>query len=143
VFARFGILYGPGDGIATFNLPDVRGRVIAHVDGTADQLTPAGFGGNPILGAVGGDEVHVLTTPQIPAHNHPTVEVAHSHATFARNRDITGGASTVAQVVNATDNADGLTSAVKTNLTIGNTGGGLAHPNVQPTIILNAQVKLG
>jgi microcystin-dependent protein len=143
VFARFGILYGPGDGIATFNLPDVRGRVIAHVDGAADKLTAAGFGGNPILGAVGGDEMEILTVAQMPAHNHVTTEVAHSHATFARNRDITGGASVVAQVVNATDNADGSTSAVKTNLTINNNGGGLGHPNVQPTIILNAQVKLG
>src|SRR5262252_8056489 len=32
LFAAYGTLYGAGDGLTTFGVPDLRGRVIAHPD---------------------------------------------------------------------------------------------------------------
>src|SRR4051794_36885710 len=74
--ALFAVLltrFGAGDGSTTFNLPDLRGRVIAGVDNmggsAANRLTTAGSGINgAVLGADGGAETHVLTQAQMPAH---------------------------------------------------------------------------
>ena len=62
LFSIIGTIYG-GDGRTTFALPDLRGRV------------PVGSGNGPGLssyrqGAKGGRESVVLTTAQLPSHNH-------------------------------------------------------------------------
>jgi len=62
LFALLGTTYG-GDGITTFGLPDLRGRI------------PAGFGQGPGLsnytqGEIGGKESVTLTIAQMPQHNH-------------------------------------------------------------------------
>jgi len=63
LFNVIGITYGGGDGVTTFTLPDMRGKVsIAAGQGTG--LT------NRVLGAVGGTETHALTLNEIPAHTH-------------------------------------------------------------------------
>ena len=62
LFSLLGTTYG-GDGVTTFNLPDLRGRVAIH----------AGQGpGLPsyALGEQGGVEILTLTPQQIPAHTH-------------------------------------------------------------------------
>ena len=61
LFAVIGTTYGSGNGSTTFNLPDLRGRVIAGEDdmgGTAaNRLTSATSGiTGTTLGAAGGDE---------------------------------------------------------------------------------------
>lgn len=63
--ALFGALsstYG-GDGVTTFALPDLRGRVPIGT-GTGPGLTPRA------LGDVVGDELVTLTTDNLPAHDH-------------------------------------------------------------------------
>jgi microcystin-dependent protein len=64
LYSLIGIAYG-GDGVKTFQLPDMRGRV------------PVGYGFNPAintapytLGKVGGTEAVALTMNEMPAHNH-------------------------------------------------------------------------
>ena len=62
LFALIGTTYG-GDGLETFNLPDLRGRV------------PIGFGQGPGLssypaGTQVGSEYVTVTVEQCPAHNH-------------------------------------------------------------------------
>ena len=57
LFNLIGTTYG-GDGQETFNLPDLQGRVAAHV------------GGSLTLGESGGVETVTLTTQQMPVHNH-------------------------------------------------------------------------
>jgi microcystin-dependent protein len=59
LFAVIGSIYGPGDGSTTFNLPDLRGRMILGVSGSHG------------LGTTGGAE-----TAAGPAHTHPG---SHSH----------------------------------------------------------------
>lgn len=60
LFAVIGTTYGSGNGTTTFNLPDLRGRVVAGKDtttGSANRLTTANSGiDSKVLGAAGGAE---------------------------------------------------------------------------------------
>lgn len=58
LFSLIGTTYG-GDGITTFNLPDMRGRVPVHISPTYP------------LGLVGGSEQVTLLASNLPAHTHP------------------------------------------------------------------------
>ncbi len=63
LFSLLGTTYG-GDGITTFALPDLRGRVPVNA-GAGPGLTPV------TLGQSAGVEDVTLTTPQVPSHTHP------------------------------------------------------------------------
>jgi microcystin-dependent protein len=60
LFAVLGTTYGAGNGTTTFNLPDLRGRVIIGKDtttGSANRVTTAGSNiDSTVLGATGGAE---------------------------------------------------------------------------------------
>ena len=123
LFAAIGTTYGAGDGSTTFNLPDLRGRVAAGKDdmgGTAaNRITNGGSGiVGTTLGANGGAETHTLTTAQIPNHTHT----------------ILGGDTTPASFTNRAGQGDGNNNY---NWNSGSAGGGAAHNNTQPTLILN------
>jgi len=126
LFAAIGTAYGTGDGSTTFNLPDLRGRVAAGKDdmgGTAaSRLTSPVAGAS--LGASGGSESHTLTIAQLPPHSH-NIEALGSRNTAS------GGADVVAE------QGSGYASGMATQ----QTGSGNAHPNVQPTLILNKIIK--
>lgn len=62
LFSLLGTTYG-GDGLTTFGLPDLRGRVPIHM-GRGPGLSPRA------LGATGGTETATVTTSQLPAHTH-------------------------------------------------------------------------
>ncbi|MGJ5136000.1 MULTISPECIES: phage tail protein [unclassified Bradyrhizobium] len=62
LYTILGTTYG-GDGIQTFNLPDLRGRV------PLGQGTPPG-GATYVLGEVAGEDEHLLITTELPAHSH-------------------------------------------------------------------------
>lgn len=62
LFAKIGNTYG-GDGVTTFALPDLRGRVPICA-GQGAGLAPRDLGGN------GGTESRVLDTGNIPPHAH-------------------------------------------------------------------------
>ena len=70
LFAVIGTIYGNGDGLTTFNLPNLSGRVMR---GTG--LAPY------VLGAVGGADSQTINANQIPAHTHPVsiTDPGHSH----------------------------------------------------------------
>jgi microcystin-dependent protein len=57
LFALLGTFYG-GDGVTTFKLPDLRGRVPMYV------------GNGHVQGESDGLEAVTLTTPELPAHSH-------------------------------------------------------------------------
>ena len=125
LFAIIGTTYGVGDGSTTFNIPDLRGRVIAGQDdmggSSANRLTgqSGGVDGDG-LGNTGGSETHQLTVAQMPSHTHSQ--------TIRADANITGGQN------------PGVDRGITTNQT-GSTGGDQAHNNVQPTIILNYIIK--
>ena len=126
LFSAIGTTYGPGDNSTTFNLPDLRGRVIAGRDdmgGTAAlRVTNSGSNANSgiagtTLGANGGTQTHILTTAQLPTFNmrSTTATSSPAHGDFAP--------ATVADDVNVT------------------VGENYPHLNMQPTIILNYIIK--
>jgi microcystin-dependent protein len=65
LFALLGAQFG-GDGVSTFALPDLRGRVALH-EGQGLGLT------DHTLGEIGGAETVTLTTAQMPNHTHQLV----------------------------------------------------------------------
>lgn len=127
LFADIGTTYGVGDGATTFNVPDLRGRVIAGQDDmggvSADRLTSALNGDT--LGATGGTETHTLVTSEIPAHVHTDTMY------------ISTGGSGSGPLRTATGSGSGST------VTSDSTGGDGAHTNTQPTIILNYMIFAG
>ena len=149
LFAVISTTYGTGDGSTTFNVPDLRGRVVAGQDdmgGTsANRLTnqTGGLNGDT-LGAVGGAETHVLSIDELAAHDHTAdiTDPGHLHTTSA------GASQSVMR-----DEVDGFSPASGANTTgsattgitvdILNTGGNGAHNNVQPTLILNKCIFAG
>ena len=140
-------------------LPDWRGRVGAGKDdlgGTAaNRLTNAVSGiAGTTLGANGGAQSVTLDTTMIPAHSHTgntSTDGNHFHemGSVHTSGSGTGGSGFVAlksgnDAPNGTVDAGATDSAGSHNhtLTINNTGGGLAHPNVQPTITVMYRIKL-
>lgn len=134
LFTALGTIYGSGDGSTTFNLPDMRGRVAAGEDdmgGTAaGRMTTAGSGVNGLaLGATGGAQTHTLDTTQMPAHGH----------NLALKYTTVGGAGSSRNYWTRSA-VDTLFDGTVTN-GASSTGGGGAHNNTQPTIILNYIIK--
>ena len=128
LFGIIGTTYGAGDGSTTFNVPDLRGRVVAGVDnmgGTAaNRLTNTTMSPNGTTrGATGGTQTHTLTGPEsgIQQHNHVI-----PYAVAAGGG---GGFTTGPLVGNANSQNTGPTNATS------------AHLNAQPTIILNYLIK--
>ena len=125
----FGVIstaYGTGDGSSTFNLPDLRGRIAAGMDGmggsAASRLTSTTMSpdGNT-LGATGGTQTHTLITAEMPAHTH----------------SVPGQI----QVGNDLGSAAGYAAGLVNTGTSTSTGGDGAHLNVQPTLALNYMIK--
>jgi microcystin-dependent protein len=127
-----GFTYG-GSG-SSFNLPDLRGRVIAGQDdmgGTsADRLTGLSGGLNgDNLGATGGSETHTLTALELPQHTHTF------SGTVSRDGNSAGSPTEIVM-----DDDSNLTASNVTTANGGNAGD-QPHNNVQPTIILNYIIK--
>ena len=127
LFSAISTTYGTGDGSSTFNLPDLRGRVVAGQDdmggSSADRLTDQTGGLNgDTLGDTGGSETHTLSTAQMPAHTH----------TVAAQQQVSGDSTN--------RGGSGQLGAAAT-ITTSSTGSGSAHNNVQPTIILNYIIR--
>ena len=162
LFARIGGGYGVGDGSTTFNIPDIRGRVISHADQGAGLIGNVIGGG---LNAKGGSEIVYLAASQVPSlpvsggtdwnsqsldHDHgfndaQTVGGFGGGGPFASggpygpgsSPNNTGGANYYANGVGGghghhTHPVSGTAS-----------GGGSWHSNLPPTIVLYAQIKLG
>jgi microcystin-dependent protein len=133
LFSAISTTYGTGDGSTTFNLPDLRGRVVAGQDdmgGTSANRLTSPLNGDT-LGAAGGAEGVTLTTAEIPAHSHSLPE-----GTSGTPIEANPGARFRGGYTNA-----GATSGSSTGT--GSAGSGGAHNNVQPTIILNYIICTG
>ncbi len=105
--AAIGNLWG-GDGITTFAVPNAQRRVMMGSGGSGSATI-----GNAV-GDIGGEETHTLTIGEMPDHNHP------APIATAPGTGIQTGAG-------AQNEETGLTGA---------TGGGGAHNNVQPSMIV-------
>jgi len=143
----FGVVstaYGIGDGSTTFNVPDLRGRVIAGKDDmggvAAARLTSATItGGALALGKVGGEERHQLTTSELASHNHALTDPGHSHVLDRANVGSAGSQYGYFGAAGTANDKDTYSST--TGVTLADTGGDTPHNNVQPTIIGNYIIR--
>lgn len=141
LFSAISTTYGTGDGSTTFNLPDLRGRVVAGQDDmgatSADRLTgqSGGLDGDT-LGATGGAETHTLEDSQsgLPAHTVPSGTVT------VHGIDTDSGAN-ANHIRLFTSNRGSSTTFPATNGAVPGADAVDAHNNVQPTIILNYIIK--
>lgn len=74
LFALYGTLYGAGDGVTTFGLPNPKGKVMVSLD-------PADLAFD-VVGETGGAKTHTLTANEIPSHVHG---VNHAHTASSAN----------------------------------------------------------
>jgi microcystin-dependent protein len=143
LFALVVTTYGAGDGSTTFNLPDLRGRMIAHLDGngfgTIGRITVAGgnFDGT-VLGGTGGAQNHTLTTGEMPVHNHGITDPGHNHTgTVNGGTVITGIGGNPASGGGQAQAAPTVTiNSNTTGITINNAGSGSAHTVLNPMMTL-------
>lgn len=150
LFAVCGVLYGPGDGSTTFNLPDLRGR---HAVGLKAADTDF-----DVLGETGGQKTFAAHTHTMGNHTHDMTH-GHSHTITIPNQGILawvvqamgtpGGSVTTAAGPNTATNAtislsgsvlnyNGSTGVPSTNTT-DSTGAGAN--NMNPYIVTNYIIK--
>jgi len=122
LFEVIGNTYG-GDGRTTMALPDLRGRVPVG--------TGAGAGlANRELGQEFGNESEVLAEAHLPPHDH-ALRASNSSATQTQPSGNVLARASTPQYLNASS------SVIMGSSSIGSTGSGQAHPNVQPSTVLN------
>jgi microcystin-dependent protein len=118
LFALIGTTYGVGDGTTTFNLPNLKGKMPVGLDSTQTEFDA--------LGETGGAKTHTLTTSEMPSHAHD-IQRGNQAAT-----SIGADASALYQTVGNSGAAYSFTQQ---------TGGGAAHNNLQPYLVLNYIIK--
>lgn len=140
LFGKIGTTYGPGDGATTFNLPDIKGRMIAALDSGAGRLTATGLGTAAILAATGGLETTTIINANLPAYT-PSGSISLASGTV-------GGQSTGTNVIGGGINVlfpgpGSLTLNMNPQTFTGNAQGGTSTPmkNMPPTIVLRAMIK--
>lgn len=118
LFNTIGTTYGSGDGFTTFNLPDLRGKVVVGLDSNDTSFD--------VLGETGGEKEHTLTVNEIPQHRH-SINIGTALSTETGGYRI--GESGVVKI---NDNIERNSS---------NVGGSEAHNILQPYIVQNYIIK--
>ncbi len=131
LFSLLGTTYG-GDGRTTFGLPDLRGRAPIH-QGQGPGLT------NRIIGQKSGAETVTLNTQQMPNHTHVATLKGTTQAPAQIDDTPTG--KVLAKGGKYSD-LNSNTDMGATSITNANTGGGQAHANMQPFLVINYCIAL-
>lgn len=141
LFAVIGTTFGVGDGSTTFNVPDLRGRMI--VAQNAGSFTS--------IGGTGGAETITLTTNELPAHTHTgttSSDGLHNHGGVTGDTGSAPESETVASGSGAivagssTHNHTIASDGAHTHtFTTDSTGSGNAYNNMNPYFVLTYIIK--
>lgn len=114
LYTAIGTTYGSGNGSTTFNLPDLKGKVPVGKNSSETEFDT--------LGETGGAKTHTLSLSEIPSHSHQLKKISNVNYTGTGFNPISD---------------DGAYGGANTNVA----GGGGAHNNLQPYIVLNYIIK--
>lgn len=143
LFALVGTIYG-GDGRTTLGIPDMRGRLLMH-PGNGPGLTPH------VLGERGGTETVTLTLNQLPSHSHqvtaPTsitsdILVSNSPANTALPNGNSFGSGFARAYSTQIPDVQMHSDSILFNDETGTIGGGGAHNNLPPYLVVNCNIAL-
>ena len=129
LYGVIGITYGGTLGVS-FNVPDLRGRVVAMVSGASGRLGggyTGGFTGTASLGAAGGEQGHTQTYNELVNHAHTISTGGYTGTNSGLGG--TGGGNSLWQYIPAATGTDAA-------------GGNQPFNVVQPTLILNYIIYL-
>jgi microcystin-dependent protein len=122
LFQLIGTTYG-GDGVLTFALPDLRGRIPIHQ------------GNSFVLAETGGAEEITLTTPQLPVHTHALLASSGS-----------GGPNPAGSVLATSTAVDPYRETTATTpmapSSMSPVGGSQPHTNFQPYLCVDFIISL-
>lgn len=116
LFSAISTTYGVGDNSTTFNVPNLKGKVAVGRDSSQSEFSD--------LNESGGAKTVTLDVTQIPSHSH----------TLTPGQVVGGGSGGVSNYAPTGNNPTANTS-------ISSTGGGLAHENLQPYLVINYIIK--
>jgi len=119
LFSLLGTTYG-GDGINSFALPDLQGRVALH------------FGAGHSQGEKGGEILHTLTGAESPSHSHYLNAVNAAASLGNPGAALFANTSGNATVYGASNTPTTLQPA-----SVSTVGGGQGHVNEQPYLAMN------
>ncbi|MDL2718599.1 MAG: tail fiber protein [Acidobacteriota bacterium] len=125
LFQLIGTTYG-GDGVSTFALPDLRGRLPLH------------RGNGFVLAETGGAEQITLTVNQIPAHSHALLASGAAASTTSPGGTLPAVAANATITPYGADAPTGLLHPTS----IGATGGSQPHSNFQPYLCVDFIISL-
>ncbi len=132
LYTLIGTTYG-GDGVNTFGVPDLRGRLPVH-QGQGPGLS------HRVIGQVAGTEEVILIANQMPAHTHTLVATTAAATTTTPGPALLPGAvSGDTFYVNTTT---GNNAAAMSPQMIAVAGGGLPHENCMPTLTVQYCISL-
>jgi microcystin-dependent protein len=143
LFATIGTIYGVGDGVTTFNIPNCQERVIVGLS-AAQSLIPQYNA--TLLGQTFGEGQHTLTTAELAVHDHTITDPGHMHALTGSPIVAPPNSGGTAQEFGGATGAAGTNLAVSSAMTgitaTNNAGSGTAHNNVQPSLVMNYIIRV-
>ncbi len=166
LFTAIGTTYGTGDGSTTFNIPDGRSRVLVCAGPQTGCTTrTAGQTGGPSGATYVAEETHAVTDAQMGAHSHGGVtgndspdhghsysDPGHTHAqqiaVNLTHRYNFGAAFTTPGAFGGSSTSSNTTGISFTGATvqhahsISSDGGGTAHNNMAPFLVVNHVIRI-
>lgn len=115
LFNTIGTTFGQGDGFTTFNLPDLKGKVVIGKDGEDTDFN--------LIGKTGGEKEHTLTIEQMPKHQHQVNYDVRQDATgFANSNSLAFalGGTVKDAVINTNQKGGGQPFDIMNPYTVGN-----------------------